>query len=149
MEMVNVLKGQLQQTVQTHVCAALCSLLKVLHLYAPQIPLQTPECWVAALCYYQQLCLLLSTWVAFRALWGQRRYVLQRCRSCQGLWRVSVLCCGVWLQKVWPGCFRLSETLASLSQSLCSASTGTIMVACYCYFYYHYYKTYYYYEYCY
>lgn len=30
-ETVNQLKGQRQQTVQTHVCAALCSLLKVLH----------------------------------------------------------------------------------------------------------------------
>uniref|UniRef100_A0A671UYL6 HEAT repeat-containing protein 5A n=1 Tax=Sparus aurata TaxID=8175 RepID=A0A671UYL6_SPAAU len=31
-ETVNQLKGQRQQSVQTHVCAALCSLLKVLHL---------------------------------------------------------------------------------------------------------------------
>uniref|UniRef100_A0A3Q1B3Z7 HEAT repeat-containing protein 5A n=1 Tax=Amphiprion ocellaris TaxID=80972 RepID=A0A3Q1B3Z7_AMPOC len=31
-ETVNQLKGQRQQTVQTHVCAALCSLLKVTHL---------------------------------------------------------------------------------------------------------------------
>lgn len=31
-EAVNQLKGQRQQTVQTHVCAALCSLLKVRHL---------------------------------------------------------------------------------------------------------------------
>uniref|UniRef100_A0A3Q3X6B3 LAA1-like C-terminal TPR repeats domain-containing protein n=1 Tax=Mola mola TaxID=94237 RepID=A0A3Q3X6B3_MOLML len=31
-ETVNQLKGQRQQTVQMHVCAALCSLLKVLHL---------------------------------------------------------------------------------------------------------------------
>jgi len=30
-ETVNQLKGQRQQTVQTHVCAALCSLLKVTH----------------------------------------------------------------------------------------------------------------------
>uniref|UniRef100_A0A3Q4BWY6 HEAT repeat-containing protein 5A n=1 Tax=Mola mola TaxID=94237 RepID=A0A3Q4BWY6_MOLML len=36
-ETVNQLKGQRQQTVQMHVCAALCSLLKVLHLRPDEV----------------------------------------------------------------------------------------------------------------
>uniref|UniRef100_A0A3Q4I408 HEAT repeat containing 5a n=1 Tax=Neolamprologus brichardi TaxID=32507 RepID=A0A3Q4I408_NEOBR len=41
-ETVNQLKGQRQQTIQTHLCAALCSLLKVLHLLNPCVSSRKP-----------------------------------------------------------------------------------------------------------
>lgn len=68
--------------------------------------------------------LLLSTRVVFGDLWGRRRCVPQPCPFCQGRWRASVLCCAVWLLKVWPGWFRSLETPASLFLSPCSALTG-------------------------
>lgn len=68
--------------------------------------------------------LLLSTRAVFGGLWGQRRCVPRPCPSCRGRWRTSVLCCAVWLLKVWPGWSRWSETPASPSPSPCSASTG-------------------------
>lgn len=41
-ETVNQLKGQRQQTIQTHLCAALCSLLKVLQLRNPCVSSRKP-----------------------------------------------------------------------------------------------------------
>lgn len=125
-ETVNQLKGQRQQTVQTHVCAALCSLLKVLH---------TSHSQTENMCVYQgqskqaenlspYKTLFLSTRAVFEVLWGQKRYVPLRCPSCRGRWRASVLCCAAWLQKVWPDWFRWWETPASPSPHLCFALTG-------------------------